>query len=308
VVGFVGCLVYSHLRKGKLDFLNTAVAGNPKAVDKPIVQAAITVEKAPSPSAFLGIEIMSVDAVIAEQLSLPSDSGVLVNSVVDESPAQKAGLLRGDVILSLNGTTVEDLDGFRNIMGTLSPADDVKIVYIRDRQKDTVYTTLADSSAIPDVAKDSSDSDWGVSLSVLNSDLRNSLRIPDNIDGIVVLSVTPGGIADQAGLLSGDVITGIDNAPIADMSDFFAALSSDEDGTALLDVYSQGTLRYVALDSAGVIAAVEQTQAGLLDKIVSVFTGDDNVILTEHINEEDDYEKPVCKRLEESGERYEDEN
>ena len=92
------------------------------------------------------------------------------------------------------------------------------------------------------------------------------------------------------------------------MSDFFEALSLDKDGTALLDVYSQGALRYVALDSTDIIESVAQTQTSLLDKILSVFTDDNKVILVEHTNEEDDYEKPVCKRLEESGERYEDED
>jgi len=306
VVGFLGCLVYSHLKKGRLDFLDAAVAGNPKAVDKPIVKAAITVEEFQTPSAFLGVEVMAVDAVIAEQLSLPSDCGVLVNSVVDESPAQKAGFQRGDVILSLNNIAVKDVDGFREIMAELNPGDDARIIYVRDGQKDIAYATLANSSAVLETAQEPSDSDWGVSLAVLSSDLRTSLRIPANIDGIVILSVTPAGLADEAGLQSGDVIISINNTPVVDMSDFFEALSSDEDGTALLDVYRQGALRYVALDSTGIIESVAQTRNTLLDRILSVFTDDNKVILVEHTNEEDDYEKPVCKRLEESGERYEE--
>ncbi len=303
VVGFLGCLVYSHLKKSEYGFLSNA-AGNPKT-DKPIVQTALTVEQPPASSAFLGIEIMSVDSVIAQQLSLPTNCGVLVTSVIDGSPAQKAGLQRSDVILSLNNIPVENVDGFRNIMAQLNPGDDARIIYVRDGQKDIVYTTLANSSAVPETAQEPSDSGWGVSLSVLSSDLRSLLRIGANIDGIVILSVTPGGMADEAGLQSGDVIISINNTPVVDMSDFFEALSSDEDGTALLDVYRQGALRYVALDSTGIIESVAQTQTSLLDRILSVFTDDNKVILVEHTNEEDDYEKPVCKRLEESGERYE---
>lgn len=134
--------------------------------------------------------------------------------------------------------------------------------------------------------------------------MRASLRIPADIDGIVILSVIPTGLADQAGLQSGDVITGIDNTPIASMNDFFAAIAAGDDNIALLDIYSKGQLRFVALDSSSVAAVAQQRQRSLLDRIISIFTDDDNVILTEHINEEDDYEKPVCKRLEESGERY----
>ncbi|MFC1676657.1 PDZ domain-containing protein [Planctomycetota bacterium] len=306
VVGFLGCLVYSYIAKADHGLLSDAT-GNLKT-DKPIVQTALTTAEVVSPSAFLGVEIISVDVIIAQQLSLASASGVIVNSVVDNSPADKAGLQRSDVILSLNSITVEDTDGFREIMAQLNPGDNVKIAYIRDGDKDTAYATLADSSAALEVAGDSSDSDgWGVSLSILSSDLRSSLRIPADIDGIVILSVKPGGTADEAGLRDGDVITGINNTPIMDMGEFFDALADDEDGTVLLDVYTQGTLRYVALDSAGVADSVAQAPTSLLDKILSVFINDDKVVLvSEHENEEDDYEKPVCKRLEESGESYED--
>ena len=308
VVSFLGCLVYSYIAKADHGLLSDA-AGNPKT-DKPIVQTALTIEESISVSAFLGVEIISVDAVIAQQLSLASASGVIVNNVVDDSPADKAGLQRGDVILSLNSITVDDTDGFREIMAQLNPGDNVKIAYIRDGDKDTAYATLIDSLTAVEVADDSSDSDgWGVSLSVLSLDLRSSLRIPADIDGIVILSVKPGGIADQAGLQDGDVIVGINNTPITDMGDFFDALTTDEDGTALLDVYTQGTLRFVALDSTGIADSVAQAQPSLLDRIMSVLTDDNKVVLvSEHENEEDDYEKPVCKRLEEPGERYEDED
>jgi len=306
MVGFLGCLVYSYVKKGRLDFLDAGVAGNPNVVDKPIARTTMTLEGPSAPSAFLGVEIMSVDSVIAQQLSLPTDCGVLVTSAIDGSPAQKAGLQRGDVILSLNNITVKDVDGFRDIMAQLNPGDDARIIYVRNGQKDIAYATLASSSAVLETAQEPGDSDWGVSLALLSSDLRKLLRIPADIDGIVILSVTPGGIADQVGLQAGDVITGIDNTPVTNMGDFFAAIQNSDSNIVLLDIYSKGQLRYVALDSSGIIESVAHTQTSLLDKIISIFTNDDNVILTEHINEEDDYEKPVCKRLEESGERYED--
>ncbi len=308
VAGFVGCLAYKYITKGNHSLLGTAVAGNPKIVDKSIVQATLTVDEAASSSAFLGVEIISVDTVIAEQFGLSKACGVIVNSVIENSPADKTGIQRGDCLLSVNNITVEDVDGFRDIMAKLNPGDNVRIIYIRDGQKDTVYVTLASSSVAAAIAEDGDDPDWGVSLSVLSSDLHTSLRIPANIDGIVILSVTPDGLADQAGLQSGDVITGIDNTSIASMNDFFKAIAATDDDMALLDVYSKGQLRYVALDSSVVATTAQQRQPSLLDRILSIFTDDDNVILTEHINEEDDYEKPVCKRLEESGERYEDEN
>ncbi|MFC1675497.1 PDZ domain-containing protein [Planctomycetota bacterium] len=307
VIGFLGCLVYSYVTRADHVLLSDA-AGNPKT-DKPIVQTALTIAEAVSSSAFLGVEVISVDAVIAQQLSLSSVCGVIVNSVVEDSPADKAGLQRSDCLLSLNSITIDDTDGFREIMATLKAGDNVKIAYIRDGDKDTVYAKLASSSVVMANVSGEDDSQWGLSLAVLSSDLRTSLRIPTDIEGVVILSVKPGGTADEAGLQAGDVIVGINNKAITNMGDFFDALTADEDGTVLLDIYSQGTLRFVALDSAGVIDSVAQAPISLLDRMLSVFIDDDKVVLvSEHENEEDDYEKPVCKRLEESGERYEDED
>jgi len=305
VAGFVGCLAYKYITRGSHSFLGTAAAGSPKTVGESIVKTTLTIAEAVSSSAFLGVEITSVDTIIAEQFGLPKVYGVLVNSVVDNSPAERAGFQRSDCLLSLNNIAIENVDKFREIMAELNPGDNVRIIYIRDGQKDTAYATLANSSIEQALDEDEDGVDWGVSLSVLSSDLRASLRIPANINGIILLSVIPGGLADQAGLQSGDVITGIDNTPIASMNDFFTAIEAGAGSIALLDIYSKGKLRFVALDSSAVAEVAQQRQPNLVDRLISVFTDDDNVILTEHINEEDDYEKPVCKRLEESGERYE---
>ena len=155
-----------------------------------------------SPSVFLGVEVLSVNTVIAEQLSLPSDRGVLVNGVVAGSPAQAAGLQRTDAILSLDGDAVEDIDGFRKLLATYNAGDKVRITYVRAGKKDMTYAQLA---AMPESLAatqdtDSADSDWGVSLSDISSTLRGSLDIPADIDGVAILSVTPGGTADEAGL------------------------------------------------------------------------------------------------------------
>jgi len=241
-----------------------------------IVQAVATKDTSVSPSAFLGVEVLSVNTVIAEQLSLPGDCGVLVNGVVDGSPAQKAGLQRGDSLISMDSKAVEDIDGFRRLIAKYNPGDNVRIAYIRNAQKDTVYVQLAElPDALVTRSSDSSDVDWGVSLSDISLAMRNSLNIPTDIGGVAILSVTPGGAAYQAGLQPGDVITGIDQAAISNMDDFFSALSSNNDNIALLDVYRQGSMRYVPLDSSGIIEAADQTQTQttLRQKIFSIFTG-----------------------------------
>ena len=256
-----------------------------------IVQIA-GVEEAPlSPSAFLGVEILSVNSVIAKQLSLSNPSGVLVNSVIADSPAEKAGLKRGDVIISLDGNVIEDIDGFRQIMAELNPGERVRIVFIRNGQKDMVYAELVKSPTLLETAtgNGSSKSHWGVALSPLSPTLRKSLNIPPDIGGVAILSVAPGGSADQAGLMPGNLIMGIDKTPISDMDDFFSSLSADRDSTALLDVYSQGQMRYVPMDSSGVTEVVDQAQSRttLRQRIFSIFAGG-----TPFATDDDDEEGP----------------
>lgn len=266
----------NRLRSGSIDDTADTTTNLVKTAN--IVQTAALEEATAVPSVFFGIEVLSVNTVIAEQLSLPSDCGVLINGVVNGSPAQAAGLQRGDVILSLDGDAVEDVDGFRRLLAAYKPGDKVRITYVRAGKKDITYAKLA---ALPDSVTatqdtDSSESDWGISFSDIGSVLRNSLNIPADIDGVVILSVTPGGAADAAGLQAADVITGIDQTPVSDMDAFFSALSSDNDNIALLDVYRQGSVRYVPLDSSGIAAAVDtaptQTQT-LRQRMMGLLTG-----------------------------------
>jgi len=301
-------------------FLDTAdnITGDTQRVQTTdgtaVVQTSSAEEGVFSPSAFLGVDVMNMDDVIAGELNMPNTNGVLINEVIANSPAQKAGLERGDVIVVLNNQIVKDMDSFREIMADLEPKDRVKVVYIRDGRKTTTYVRLVElPSSIREttgtVNADNS-SDWGVSLSPLTPLLRNSFNVPSGMDGIMILSVEPGGAADAAGLVPGDVITGVDRTDISDIDDFFYTILSDKNTTALLDIYSQGVRRYVPMDSSSIQVAADQTQereqANLMQKLFSIFTGGSSgdIILTEHTNEEDDYEKPVCKRLEESGERY----
>jgi len=188
-----------------------------------IVQTAAVEYVSVRPSVFFGVEVLSVNSIIAEQLSLPGERGVLVNGVVDGSPAKAAGLQRGDAILSLDSKAVKDIDSFRQLLAAYNPGDNVRIAYIRNAQKDTVYAQLVGLPEKSGTAKDadSSDTDWGVSLSDISSAMRNSLNIPADIGGVAILSVTPGGAADKAGLQPTDVITGIDRTPVSSMDDFF---------------------------------------------------------------------------------------
>jgi len=265
----------NRLRAGSTEETTDTATGILKTAN--IMQTTTAEETPVCPSVFLGVEITPVNAVIAEQLSLPGERGVLINGVVDNSGAQKAGLQRGDCLIALGGKAIEDIEGFRQLLAAYNPGDNVRIAYIRNAQKDTVYVRLTELPDTVETAGDtgSTDTNWGISISELGSAQRDLLNIPSDIDGVAILSVAPGGTADAAGLQPGDVITGIDKTPISGMDDFFSALSSDNDNVALLDIYSGGTIRYVPLNSSVILEPGDQTQsqATLREKIFALFAG-----------------------------------
>ena len=226
--------------------------------------------------AFLGVQLVSVDSVIASQLDIPGGRGVLINSVVPDSPAEAAGLRRGDVIVTLNSRNVKGVDSVSNILRRLTPGDTVRVVFIRNGVKDIVYVELAEAPGMQRTAQTPapSESGWGVTLSPVSPAVRESLDIPSDVNGVAVLSVAPGGTADRAGLMPGDVIRGIDRTPVNDMDDFFTVVASDTNDTAVLDVYGRGRMRYVPMDTSAVrIADQVQNQTTLGQKIYAVFTG-----------------------------------
>jgi len=286
---FLGYLVYSNVTgvdidlpgAAKIEELDPPIGGLSPTMDQvPIVQTAIDEEASLSSAAFLGVEVASVDSVIAEQLGIRDGHGVLINNVVPGSAAQDAGLQRGDVIVVLNTSATKDVDTFREIMATLSPGDTVRITYVRDSKKIRVYAQLDELPATLKTAQttdsDSDDSHWGASLSSITSALRELFKIPSDISGIVVLSVAPGGAADQAGLVPGDVIMGIDKTPISGLDEFFGTLWSDKDDSALLDIYSMGDLRYVPmkslmLETDAEVCVTEPISVKDLDRFITLF-------------------------------------
>jgi len=208
------------------------------------------------PGAFLGVTIVSVDEVIAEQLGISDGHGVLINSVISGSPAEEAGLQRSDVLAVINSTAAKDIETFKEITASLEPGDTVRITYVRDGKKNRTYATVIEPPAIVLTAQTADtntqitdDSDWGISISAINSTLRDTYDIPGDIEGIIIVSVVPGGAADEAGLARGDVIVGVNGKSISDIDDFFEAAASDEDNTTLLDVYNLGQFRYISMAS-----------------------------------------------------------
>src|SRR5690606_22248555 len=146
-----------------------------------------------------------------------STEGVLISSVEPGSPAEKAGLERGDVVISFAGKSVDTLSRFRNRVAATPPGSRQRIEILRDGKERTLSVELgtlpaaeAERAPQPDAAPS-----FGMEVAPLSPAARTELNVPDSIEqGVVVTGVLPGSPAAAAGLRGGDVILEIDRQPV----------------------------------------------------------------------------------------------
>jgi S1-C subfamily serine protease len=199
----------------------------------------------------IGVTIQPVTSDIASSLGLSHVRGALVNSVQSGSPADKAGIRRGDVITSVNGAAVKDSNDLRNNVGQMAPGSTAKLTVVRDGKEQTFAVTLAERQATGSEAEEGNRGSgrsgaFGMSVEPLTRDRAQELGMPTE-SGVLVSEVQAGGRAADAGLRPGDVITEVDRKPVNNPDALRAAL---KDGTkpALLLVHRGQATVYVTID------------------------------------------------------------
>ncbi|MDH4161278.1 MAG: DegQ family serine endoprotease [Nitrospirota bacterium] len=177
---------------------------------------------------WLGVSIQNLTKDLAEHFSLKERRGALVTDVSKDSPAEKAGMKRSDVILSFNGRKVEDTTGLRNMVAETKPGSSAEVTVIREGKEKTLKVTvgeLPDKEGKMTVRKAERDNALkGVTVQELSADLRKQLNIDDDVNGVVVTDVAQDSAA--AGVLGrGDVIQQVDQKDVSNIADFEKALA-----------------------------------------------------------------------------------
>jgi len=195
--------------------------------------------------AFMGIYLQDIDKDTQEALDLKSSRGVLVEGVVDDSPADKAGLKEQDVILSFEGQKVDDSDQLRELLSGHKPGDEVEVRIIRDGSQKTIQLELGKSGdmedfdiSIPELGDMQSFSfsvpsfnrpRMGVQISDLTEQLGEFLGVKGG-KGALITEVIEESPAEKAGLKAGDVIVRIGDDKIKSSTDVYQALEGKEKG------------------------------------------------------------------------------
>lgn len=200
---------------------------------------------------YLGLFPQDVTPALAKQFGLSQPTGALVAEVEHDTPASKAGIKRGDVILAVNGQPVASANDLRLRISQTPPGTNVKLEISRDGKTQDVSVPLGE---LPEQAEKSGPQEneggglQGVNVQPLSPDLAEQLQLPAGTHGVVVTSVDPASPA-AGDLERGDVIQEVNHKPVNSIEDYRQAIAAAGKGQVLLLVYSQGTTHYVVIEA-----------------------------------------------------------
>lgn len=200
--------------------------------------------------AYLGIYPQDIDRNLAEAYQLARPQGALLTRVTPDSPAQKAGLKQGDVILQYNGVAIKQAADLLNLINRAKPGDRFEAMVQRAGKPLTISGKL--TVAPTDVQAEGSNKQdnavhLGLRLRNLTADELKELA-KDGKVGVLITSVDPTGLAARSGLQAGDVITNLHQKPIGNINDFSAALSSlPKQGVVTIEIIRQGIPAIIGL-------------------------------------------------------------
>jgi len=170
------------------------------------------------PRGWLGVELRPVDPELAKGLGLREPDGALVGSVIDGSPAQRASLRRGDVIVEFAGKPIRVFKELSGQIAQTSPGSEVALVVLRDGSRKQLRAVL-ERRKIEAAPPPPRPTDFGFQYAELTAEQTWRYSLPAQTRGLAVLGVSSTGPARRAGLQIGDILLEIDRKPVRTLQD-----------------------------------------------------------------------------------------
>lgn len=204
---------------------------------------------------WLGVTIQELTPELSQKFGLKSSIGALVGDVAKGSPAEKAGLRRGDVILEYNGKKVEDVGSLRNMVAQSRVGADIPVRILRGEKEYAVRVSIVElpkevAEVVPGSAPEESTGEGlsGLNVMELTKEIAKQLGLRKEEKGVVVARVEPGSTAEEAGIRKGDVIQEIDREKTERLADYDRIVSKMRPGdTALFFINRGGKKFYVTI-------------------------------------------------------------
>ncbi len=201
----------------------------------------------------LGVTVQGVTGDLAAGLGLEKAEGALVSDVTAGGAAARAGLRRGDVILSYQGRAVVDTNAFRNEIAATKPGSTVTLQVLREGKSSEVKATLEEMVATRESADRSEGASragsgkFGMTIEPLTPQIADQLELDRTAEGVVISSVDPSGAAASAGLREGDVIQQVNGRTVRSTEQVRAGLDAAADKPVVLLIARAGGSIFVPL-------------------------------------------------------------
>jgi len=198
---------------------------------------------------WLGVVIQDIDEELAKSFGLEKTEGVLIAEVSEGSPAEKAGLKQGDIILRLNGKKVDDLGELRNKIALTAPGTKVKLEVLRENKRRTIQVTIGEQPAGRTIGMAQHEILGKIGLVVqdLTEELAKQFGYRES-QGVLVAEVEPGSPAARVGIRPGHLIEEVNRKRVHNMDEFVRALAQSKKTKSVLFRVRDGEFsRYVAI-------------------------------------------------------------
>lgn len=253
--------------KGEVIGINTAILANAQglgfAIPSNTASAVIEALKRGGKveRGWLGVAIQEITPTTAKALNIGDTRGILVSSVVENSPAYKSGIRTGDIIIAVNSTQIDGSSTFLRTIAGYKPKERITLTYLREgRQRNTnvilgerTAQNLSASNYIPSAPNANGstvtkNTTLGITVRMLTDSDRTSLSINKDTQGLFITEVAPQQALANVGIRPGDVIISANMNPIWNLKDFDdAVVQSKSRGAILLQIYRQGTTFFVSV-------------------------------------------------------------
>lgn len=169
---------------------------------------------------YLGVYLQDITKDLKDAMNLPTLEGVLISEVIGDTPASRAGIMAGDVVTEFNAKKVKDMASFRIMVASTDIGKSIKVKVFRDGKLKDLAVTLVEMPETIE-AEAMPDEEHELGLQVIDaSDPRAERYEPKSANGVIVIAVKSGTPADRAGFRTGDVILGIGQNEISDITEY----------------------------------------------------------------------------------------
>lgn len=203
-------------------------------------------EKGKVTRGWLGVMIQHVTPELAESFGLAKEKGALVSDIVKDSPADAAGLKRGDIVLRYDGKDVDKMNDLSRLVGMTPVGKEAELLVLREGKEIKVRVKIGEMKEEKEAAAEKVEKDLGMELQEITPEIAKYFSLEDTT-GLIVTEVEADSAAGNAGIVRGDIIKEVNKVPVKKLSDYKSALKGIKGNTVLLLVKRGVSTLFVTL-------------------------------------------------------------